>query len=118
LPKPDNVDLYFFSVDLSKVNQEKENYVVSDQPHDATESLAWWIGDKYQYLYMSAKDLYPAFFLALALGALTLLSWASHRTYRGKARRTGIRLPDCAPMSHTRSASSREEEAAVVQAAD
>jgi hypothetical protein len=117
-PKLDDLDLGFYTIPLSKLCAEKANYSVTDQPHDLVESVASWLGDQYQFLYIGASDLYPAFYLAMGLGALTLLSLVTHTTARRKTRRMNIRLHDSASAGHVRSASSREESPVVVEAAD
>jgi hypothetical protein len=117
-PNLGDMDLGFYSIPLSKICSEQENYTVTGQPHDLVEWIAWWLGDRYQFLYIGASDLYPAFYLALGLGALTLLSLVMHTTARRRIRRMNVRLPDSAASSHGRSAPLREESPVVVETAD
>jgi hypothetical protein len=106
--------------------KEQDNYVVKEQPanpladetSDFVEWVAYWLGYAYQYLCTTATDLYPAFYCAMALGALTLLSLLSHRTLRGRARKSGIRIPESPASTQARSVSLREEPPTVVEAAD
>jgi hypothetical protein len=106
--------------------KDQENYVVKEQPvnpladetSDFVEWGAYWLGYAYQYLCTTATDLYPSFFCAMALGALSLLSLLSHRTLRGRARKSGIRISESAASTHARSATAREEPPTVVEAAD
>jgi hypothetical protein len=102
------IDLFNTSIDLSSFNKTKDDYVVSDHPHDFLESIALWGGNTYQFLCVGARDLYPSFLLAFGLGGLTLLSLVLHRTYRGKVAKRGIRLADGSSTTHARSAGARE----------
>jgi hypothetical protein len=105
-------------IDLSSFNKTKDNYVVSEDTYDTIEYVSWWIGDKYQYLYASARDIYPAFILAIGLAGLTLLSLVAHRAYRGKTSRSGIRLLEGLPGNPARSGGAREGMPVVLEAAD
>ncbi|HEY1860567.1 MAG TPA: hypothetical protein VGG61_09455 [Gemmataceae bacterium] len=79
--------------------KENVNYVVSDKPDDAVEWVAYGVGWAYQCLCDTAHDFYPAFFCAAALGALTLLSWLSHRSLRGRMRTPAIRVSEVGAAS-------------------
>jgi hypothetical protein len=113
-----DIDAFDTSIDLSSFNKTKDDYVVSDNPHDFLETIAYWSGNTYQFLCVGARDLYPAFLLALGLGALTLVSLIGHRTVRGKARKIGIRLPEGPSGSLGRTGGAREGMPATVEAAD
>jgi len=79
---------------VERLIKENANYVVSDKPDDAVEWVAYWLGCAYQYLCNAAHDLYPAFFCAAALGAITLLSLVFHRTILGRVRTPAIQVPE------------------------
>jgi hypothetical protein len=83
---------------------------------DATEWVAWGLGKAYDFLCTGKKELNPAFWCAMLLLGITVLSMVGKRTRRAKVRKYGITV--ASEPGHARPAPQREEAPTVVEPAD
>jgi hypothetical protein len=104
------------SPEIPWVIDTKGPYAV-DGPKDGLEWALWGLGQAYEFLCAGAHSLYPSFWCAAALLALTAISLVARRTVRATIRKKDVRLADPAMTGPVRS-DPREEPATIVEAVD